>query len=629
MISGAPIQYRRLLTLAVLLTSAFVGLGFRLYHLQIERHEISRELVEGATTLMLVKEPRRGDILDRRGNLLATSHFVKTVCADPSLIGTNQWLLARVLSPLLELPEADLAEKMRVRVWRSKDGNPHVDQHVVLKRKVPEERWGEIRGALTNLTFGFDEARLPRAQREYLSGLRARAIFADGIEDQMRVYPNGTLAAHVLGYVTTSERQTPHGRVMETVGLSGVEQRCDATLTGARGWRQVVTDRRRRELVSFREEDVPPRPGLNVVLTIDAGLQDIVETELASAVLKHTPQSATAIVIEPETGRVLALANWPTFHPAEPGRGNEGMEALRNRAVADVAEPGSTFKIVVVSAALNEGLVQLTDRIDCENGAFSYLGRTLHDSHRHGVLSLEEVIAKSSNIGAAKVGLRLGAARLHDYIRAFGFGDPTLVPLPGEVRGIVHPLDKWSKISPAWIPMGHEIAVTPLQMAMAMAAVANRGVLLRPWLVERVTDGEGRVVCQYGPQVVRRVVSEAVAAQMVRALTSAVTTNGTATAARMEHYVVAGKTGTAQKLVDGHYSNAHTYASFIGFFPAEQPELCISVVLDDPHNGTFGGETAAPVFRHIAERAAPYLSLPPSPVPGKLARSATFTAAEP
>jgi cell division protein FtsI/penicillin-binding protein 2 len=337
---------------------------------------------------------------------------------------------------------------------------------------------------------------------------------------------------------------------------------------------------------------------------------------------KHSPLSISGIVVRPRTGEILAMATLPNFDPNNPNLAS--AEALRNRVIADVAEPGSTFKIVVVSGALNDGVVRLSDTFDCENGHFHYAGRVLHDHESYGVLSAEKIITKSSNIGAAKIGIKMGENRLSDYIHNYGFGTRTGLPLPGEISGIVHPVKKWSKVSIAQIPMGQGIAVTSLQTMMAMCAIANKGVLMQPMLVERLEDRDHVVVAKYSPQRVRRVISEAAAEQMVTALKTVVT-EGTAVKAAMTNYTVAGKTGTAQKSGGPEgYLKGKYFASFIGFFPADNPELCISVVMDEPKQGYYGGQIVAPVFRQIAEAAANYLNIRPdkgetAPVPSPAA----------
>jgi cell division protein FtsI/penicillin-binding protein 2 len=310
------------------------------------------------------------------------------------------------------------------------------------------------------------------------------------------------------------------------------------------------------------------------------------------------------------------MATLPNFNPND--LTGSSIDARRNRVIADVAEPGSTFKIVVISGALNDGVISLEDRFDCENGVFVFAGRPLHDHEPYGVLSVEEIITHSSNIGAAKVGIKMGPDNLYRYMRQFGFGTKTGIPLLGEVSGFVHPVNKWTKLSISRIPMGHEVAVTPLQMVMAMCAVGNGGRLMRPMLVDRLEDEQGNIIFRNYPQQVRQTVSERAAHLMVTALKTVVSTNGTGKKAILEHYTVAGKTGTAQKIVNGVYRRDQHYSSFIGFFPADRPEICVAVFLDDPKHGYYAGEAAAPVFRDIAERVAQYLAVesdlpPPSP----------------
>jgi cell division protein FtsI/penicillin-binding protein 2 len=343
---------------------------------------------------------------------------------------------------------------------------------------------------------------------------------------------------------------------------------------------------------------------------MDLRVQQIVEEELAEVMVKHSPISASAMVIRPRTGEILALATLPNFDSNRPG--DAKPEYRRNRIICDVAEPGSTFKIVVVAGALNDGIVRLTDMFDCEHGKFFYAGRTLHDAHGgYGVLNVQAIVAKSSNIGASKIGIKRGSGRLYDYIRGFGFGQRTGIPLAGELSGIVHPLKKWTKVSITSIPMGQEIAVTPLQMVMGMCAIANDGWLMRPILVNRLVDETGEVVFQAEPEKIRQIITEATAKQMITALKSVVSAEGTAAKAKLDYYTVAGKTGTAQKAVPGGYSHEKFFSSFIGFFPADSPELCISVVLDEPSGGYYGGQSAAPVFKSIAERVASHLKIRP------------------
>jgi cell division protein FtsI/penicillin-binding protein 2 len=606
-----PMQLRRVLFLGGLLVCCFAGLAARLYNLQVVRHEELAELARNNTQRTFLREPRRGDIRDRRGNLLATSKAVKTVFADPSILGEYYPYAAQALAPIFEIPREELEAKLRPRAFLNARGQTNQVRYVVLKRKVEEEDWQKITNTMAHLSFGIDESKLRPKDRLALKRVRQKSLGSES--DQIRFYPNGALAAHLLGFVGMVTRTNMETRVVETRGQDGLELTLDSMLTGMRGWRMTELDSHSREIIPFRDQDVAPKPGLHAVLTVDAGIQHIVESELAEAMEKHTPISISAVVLRPSTGEILAMANLPTFDPNRPG--DSDVSHLRNRAITDVAEPGSTFKIVVVSGALNDGVAHLSDSIDCENGIFRYAGSYLRDHGRHGILTVEGIIAKSSNIGAAKIGIRMGQDRLHDYIEAFGFGQRTGIPLPGEVRGITYPVSKWSKLSISRIPMGHEIAVTPLQMVMAMSVIANRGVLMKPMLVDRFVDDNGQVAAQYRPEAIRQVISPEAAMNMVTALKSVVSTNGTARQARLEYYTVAGKTGTAQKLYKGHYTRDKNYSSFIGFFPAENPELCISVVMDEPKRGGMGGDTSAPVFARIAERAANYLAIPPDLIP--------------
>lgn len=615
-------QYWRLLGLGLALGLGFVGLGFRLVDVQVLRHDELRALAVQNTEREYLNEPRRGDILDAKGNLLATSVQVKTVCADPVLIGTNQVLLARTLAPLLELGEGPLIQALSPRLVQNSKGEAVTNRFVRLKRKVPVETWEKIQSAMTNLNFGVVEKKLPQSQQTYYSNLRKKAIFAR--DDQLRSYPNQELAAHVIGYAGTEEIEVDDMPVTEIVGREGIEKTFDEKLAGYRGWRVTETDNRRRELVRGRDQDVEACDGLNVVLTIDSVIQHLVEGALADAMAKYSPISVSGLVIRPRTGEILAMATVPTFDPNQPGKAT--ADQRRNRVITDIAEPGSTFKIVVVSGALNDRTVRLTDVFDCEHGRFAFAGRVLHDHEAYGPLSVQSIITKSSNIGAAKIGIKMGENRLYEYMGNYGFGVPTGIPLLGEVGGIVHPVKKWSKVSIAQIPMGHGVSVTRLQMTMAMCAIANNGWLMRPMLVDRLEDRDHRLVAKYPPQRVRQVISEAASKEMIKALKTVATPEGTAAKAALEHYTVAGKTGTAQKVENGRYVSDKFFASFIGFFPADNPELCISITMDEPDRkkGYYGGQAAAPVFKQIAEAAANYLNIRPEDdkdlqIPGPLA----------
>ena len=604
-------QLRRALLLLTFLSAAFGGLGYRLVDLQVLRHDELSAKAERNTQREFWQAPRRGDILDVNGNILATSVAVKTICADPSLIGNFQPLVARAIAPILKLNEAELAQKLTPRLARNAKGEVVTNNlhYVRLAKNISEETWRQLAAAMTNLTFGVDEKKLPRSQREFVRNLRQHALFSEA--DQMRVYPNGSLASQVIGFPAAEEVRVSGRVVTQIVGRDGVELALQKQLSGVAGWKVTETDRAQRELVALRDEDVHPRDGLNVVLTIDSVVQHIVETALADALQKHTPRSITGIVMRPKTGEILAMVSLPNYDPNQP---NTITPETRNRVITDVNEPGSTFKIVVVSGALNNGVAKLTDQIDCEHGHFAFAGRVLHDHEAYGMLSVKEIIEKSSNIGAAKIAIeRLHEQPLYDYSWNYGFGQRTGIPLPGEARGFLYPVKDWSKVSIAQIPMGHGVAVTRLQMLYAMAAIANDGWLMRPMIVSRLQERDGSVVQRYAPERVRKIIGEKADLDMIEALKTVPTKGGTAPDAALKNYVVAGKTGTAQKAENGAYAPGKYVSSFIGFFPADNPELCISVVMDEPKEGYYGGKVCGPVFRDIAERCASYLNIPPDP----------------
>lgn len=618
-------QFNRALALLGLVVLAFIGLVYRLADLQVWRHDELVKMGEKRSVLTTWQPAKRGDILDANGNQFATSVFVKTICADPSMIGGQQAVVARALAPLLGMTETEVYQRLVPRVSRNSNGDTVTNglRYVRLQKNVTEETWQKIRTTMSQLDFGVDETKLSKANRTFLRSLRLYAISAE--PNQLRVYPNAMLAAHVLGFVGTKEN-TNH--TSEVFGYDGVEKFFDDKLRGASGWRVTGSDSRGKELVPLRDEDVKSQSGLNVVLTIDAAIQHIVETALTNAMAKHAPAGITGIVMRPRTGEILAMASMPSYDPNDLSTITTNTEP--NRVISDVMEPGSTFKTIVIAGALDEKIVKLTDSVFCENGVFHYAGITLHDSegHHFGNLSVQQVLQKSSNIGAAKIGMQLGADKLYEYMQEFGLGAFTGIPLPHEASAsrFVHPLK--GKYSIAQIPMGQGVAATRLQMAMVFGAIANGGVLMHPMLVKRLEDANGNVVQRYEPQSIRRVVSEATAKQMVEALKTVVSKEGTAQFAAITNYTVAGKTGTAQKVVDGRYSNEKFVVSFIGFFPADNPEICISIVMDSAKEGgrAFGGALCGPIFSEIGKRCASYLNIPPDQASPPLTASATVVA---
>ena len=619
------IHLRRLFAFATLVVICFIGLGAQLYRIQVVKHGKYTDVVEGNTVRSYVKPPRRGDILDANANQLATSLPIKRVLADPSLIYPYEAEVARVVAPLIAWKEAELHSALRL-YKSNEDGTIRTNRFVDLKRKLTVEQWGSVTQAMSQLTFAAEQGKLTRLQKASFAALRRKGIY--GADDYQRVYPSTNLASHILGFVQEVERihtiSSSRSVTYELNGIYGIEHWLDAKLKGTPGWRHTETDRRQRELVVYRGQDVDARPGLSVVLTLDMFIQNALEEQLRKAAEKYNPVSCGGIVMRPRTGEILALCSLPDFDPNLPGKAKP--DALRNRLIYDRHEPGSTFKIVVVSAALNENAVTLNDVFFCENGRWSFKNRSLHDHDGgYGDLTVQSIITKSSNIGSAKIAVyRLGEEKLYDYMTRFGFGKKTGITLEGEGSGRVWPVKQWDGLAISRIPMGHGVDVTHLQMVMAMAAIANEGRLMRPMLIKGLQDASGTNVQHFQPQLAQQAVSPRAARQMVAALKTVPAKGGTAEKAALEHYTVAGKTGTAQvpytrdpnnptALVPKGYKPGKYVSSFIGFFPADNPEVVISILLDEPDikKGYYGGQTAAPYFKAVAEQVANYLKIKP------------------
>jgi cell division protein FtsI/penicillin-binding protein 2 len=421
-------------------------------------------------------------------------------------------------------------------------------------------------------------------------------------ESALRSYPNSEMLCHVLGFIDHSGH-----------GIDGVEKMFDSELAGHDGFRMIEHDRKGREIVVYRGQEQLPENGTDIRLTIDMALQAIVEHEVDEAYRLNHPAGASAILADPTTGEILAMACRPNY---DPNHFNDAKpDQLRNRAITDMYEPGSTFKIVVADAALNEGIVDANTRIYCENGHFAYGGKILKDHHGYGDLTLKEILMKSSNIGSAKMALRMQDNKYYDYVRKFGFGEKTGIPLHGEISGLVNPPHRWDALTKTRMAMGQSVAVTPMQMVMAMSAVANGGKLMKPQLI--LSKGEGSAVNP--PEVVREVVKPETAKFVATALQGVVSNEGTAPQAKIDGYNVAGKTGTAQKISNhGGYLEGRYIVSFAGFFPSANPKLMGLVIVDDAKlssEANFGGLVAAPVFSKIGGKAARYLDLPPDNQP--------------
>jgi cell division protein FtsI/penicillin-binding protein 2 len=397
----------------------------------------------------------------------------------------------------------------------------------------------------------------------------------------------------------------------------GVERFANYYLKGQDGWKESEKDGKRKEMPEHRILEVSPQNGLNVELSIDWMIQDMVQKELARIVEDYNPLSASMIVSEPRTGNILALANVPDFDPNFYNKSE--LSSQRNRALSDLYEPGSTFKIVAVSGCMNDGIISPDDIIDCSVSSVQRGSRRMRlpgDHHPLGRISVKKVVQKSSNRGAAQLGILLGSQRLYEYCRAFGFGEKTNFGIGGERKGVLHHPKNWDGLTITRLPMGHAVSATPMQVHTAMSAVANGGVLMKPKFINRVFDEEGKTVTPFNAKAVRRVVDNDVASSLTKMLVSVVSNEGTAKKARVEGFNVAGKTGTTQKLVDGKYSRNHHVGSFVGFFPAQKPRIVITVVVDEAKmkNGMlgYGGSVAAPAFQNVAKQIISYLGIEPN-----------------
>jgi len=557
-------SHKRLIQLFAGLTVWALIVVARLVQVQLVRHDYytTRATRQQERTVSL--NPVRGSIIDARGRVLAESVSAVSIYADPQLV-TDRKAAAKTLAaiPGVGLDAREIEQKLL-----SDSG------FVWIARQLPMEAAAEVRK------------------------LRVPGIAF--IEEHRRSYPRGTVAANVIGYVG-----------LDGEGLGGIEHSFDSYVRGHAGRVTILRDARAGTYLVGGEGPNRPVDGNNVVLTIDSVVQFIAEQSLAKAVDKYHAAAGSAIVMDPRDGSILAMASVPTFDPNH--FDDYPSAAWRNRNVQDLYEPGSTFKIVTASAGLEEGMVTPSQIIDCGNGSIEIANVTIHE-HGHnayGMLPFEDVIVHSSNVGTIKVGLAVGPQRFYQYIRRFGFGERTGVQLPGETAGVVRRTEKWSMLSNASMSIGQEVGVTPLQIAMAMATVANGGVRIAPRIVDRVVDAQGNAVYQPQRSAPVRVISEKTAAVMNEIL-KAVVARGTGQPAALAEHVVAGKTGTAQKAGRGGYSPDKFVASFCGYVPADRPRLVILVVVDEPKGAQYGGTIAAPAFKEIAEATFRYLGVEPS-----------------
>lgn len=549
----------RLLIVAGIALFWMAAIFGRVAYLQLFRHSeyLSRAAKQQRKKIDIA--PKRGVIYDRNMRPLAMSIPVQSAFAIPSEVKDVE-MATRLLSGVLAIPAEEIRQELESEstfVW--------------IKRKLSPDKV------------------------EAIQSLNLKGIYLQ--EENQRYYPKREMAAHVLGFVNVDEK-----------GLGGIEEKYDDLIRSKAEKVVVMTDGRQRW---YDGGEAQRDRGANVVLTLDERIQYIAERELAAAIEKTHAPAGSVIVQDPNSGAILALANWPKFNPN--AATNSPDEARMNRAISAIYEPGSTFKLITLAAAFDQSLIRADQVFDCENGSVTVAGHLIHDHKRYGMLTVADILANSSDVGAIKIALRLGSPRFFDYIRGFGFGTPTGVDLPGESRGLLHRLEHWGSYSIASVSMGQEVGVTPLQIVTAVSAVANGGLLYRPHVVQEMMRGDQRLPFEGTPGMdePRRVVRSLTAATL-RRLMEGVILHGTGKAARLDGWTAGGKTGTAQKIdpATGRYSPKNVIASFAGFAPINNPAVTILVTIDSPGGYPHDGATVAgPVFKRIAEQVLPYLDV--------------------
>jgi len=599
-----PFQYWRLAAIVFVVLAGFLWILTRLFDIQVVRH---RELTAKArqySRTTRVREAWRGEIRDRNGTTVAISVPVKAVYLDLTLCSSQPDQIAEAIGPLLGIPSGQLAGRLRASLQSAGLGGAGPQKALLLRRNVPLNEWRAIATALELETFGLGKPQLNASERAALRKLRRKLLFAR--DEQYRQYPYGQNLCQILGFVSS---RTNH---LGLAGCCGIEQSCDQILAGKPGLCASEQDAAGNELPARRTHSEVPADGNHVILTIDLRVQHIVEAALAAARTKARARSASAIVMDPGTGEILALACCPGFDPRNPGASDP--EAWRNTVFTDMVEPGSILKFIPVADALDRRLMTLDSGVYCERGRFVINRVAVRDHAPYGLLTLRQAFARSSNIALVKITLALGAQRFYQCLTNFGLTRCTGVPLAVETPGRVSPPQTWSTMTLTRAAFGQGVSVSQLQIAAAMCAIANGGRLMRPWLVGRIESPQGRVLQQFGPRVVRSVVSPQTAQQVKEALKAVVAPDGTGAGAALDGYTLALKTGTAQKSDSRGYLAGRYYSSIVGFLPADAPRVVISVALDEPRNGYYAGTVVAPAFRSIAEQIAACLDIPPDKV---------------
>lgn len=533
-------------------------LGGRLVYLQIFRHSYYMSMADQNHFVRKELPSQRGTIYDRNGNVLALDILTKTLYVDTRQIAeTDKEHAIKTISAILGMPEKTLRQKFE-------------EAYPLVKRKVSISEFTEL-------------------EKQNLKGL----VFED---DFQRVYPKERTACHVVGCVDVDGK-----------GIEGVEYYYDKFLAGRKGIIEWLRDGKGTYLTTLGKVISKSEKGTDVYLTLDERIQAIAEEEIAKGWDKFQPKKISVVVLDPNTGEVLALANRPDYDPNQAGK--FPAEFRKNYAVCDSFEPGSIFKILTASAVLEEKKAKLTDPVFCENGKWYVNGHYLHDAHPEGTLDFEKVIVKSSNIGTVKFAMKLGEEKLYDYTQKFRIGKLTNIDMPGETTGKLRPLSEWTPFSITAIPIGQEVSVSCLQIVRTMSVLANGGYLVRPHVMKRIClPGKPKETeaIREGP-----ILSGDTVSQMDGVLLKVVSEEGTAALAQIGGYDICGKTGTAQKFEQGHFSHTKFTASFVGFLPLQKPQVAIVVSVDEPKGVYYGGAVAGPIFREIAWRTMQYINVPP------------------
>ncbi len=550
----------RIIVTACIFSLIFAVIGAKAFYIQVYRGQWLAKKASGQYETSFQTHGKRGKIFDRNMGTMAVSTDITSIAAHPPQIKDIRQT-AKQIADSLNISRKKLIEKLS---WKKK--------FVWIKRRVSPKKAGNVRN------------------------LKIKGI--DFIPEHRRFYPNKTLAAQVLGFTDIDDN-----------GIEGLEFYYNDFLKGSASRLTVLKDAFGRSF-GFEEKTGSDYCGSNLILTLDRNIQFVAERTLKETVEKFDAKSGMAVVMIPQTGAVLAMAHYPFFNPNTFNKYNRKI--WRNRIITDPFEPGSTMKIFSAAAALESEKVTSDSIFYCEQGAYTIGKNVVHDTHAYGWLSLQQIVKHSSNIGAVKVSESIGPKSLYEVLSGFGFGSKTLVDCPGETPGILTNYRQWGRLDVGTIAFGQGVSVSALQLVTAVSAIANKGILMKPYIVQAMVDNNGRLIENFGPKEVRRVISEKTATALVRILRTVITKGGTGVNAALNGYTVCGKTGTAQKINEyGEYTDDQYTASFIGFAPMERPEIAALVVIDEPHKEYYGGVVAAPAFKKIVQKTLDYMNIPP------------------